>query len=354
MPTLDQNANAAKDDFALVVGIGNYPKLGRNGTSKDLKGPVGDALDMTRWLVSEAGVPCQNVICLTSTGWGTCTVLDGALTAWGEPPVRPNVNDINSRFEKYVEDGLTALGNGQPRIGRRLWVYMSGHGFASKSATREICLIAADSLGSTIVRNICATRWVDWVAQEPGFDEVVLFLDCCSELATGLTPGVPFVHEVSNRQHPAKRLMIAAAPFDQLTFEGPIDGNGTVRGIFTQKLLRALRGAASVEGTGYLSTQGLRGYFENGPADDPVKVLESDPFDLIYLGNNAPAPSYRVPTGQAAGSVVKVSDWRGGDIGDFVVEADGMIVAALAAGFYKLSNPPWEIMIQINAAGVIT
>ncbi|RWP51082.1 caspase family protein [Mesorhizobium sp.] len=352
MPPSAVNAAAAASDFAIVVGIGSYPKLGRNETSKDLKGPPGDALDVTRWLVSEVGVPCDNVVCLTSSGLGNCSVVDGAMTAWGQQTPHPNVSDICSLFEDFVEKSIIKLNSGDPRIGRRLWVYMAGHGFALKSATRDVCVLTADSLGHTLVKNVCATRWIDWIAQETPFDEVILFLDCCAEMATGLTPGVPFLQETANRQHPAKRLVIAAAPYGQQTFEASIDSNGTVRGIFTQKLLKALRGAAGSETDGSLASTHLRDYFENGPTADQVRVLECDPFTVVNLAGTAATPVYTIATGLPPGSVVVVTDGFNRQIGNLTVTADGTVSQSFAAGLYKLGCNGWEKLIQVNSEGL--
>jgi hypothetical protein len=349
------NLEAAKDDYAIVVGIGQYPLFKKGGQDRDLDGPANDVAAMTSWLVGTAGVPCDHIVVMNSSGSGTdCKTLG----QWGGSN-HPSRNDLYSLLEQHVEESTLRSLTGNPRIGRRLWVYMAGHGFSLRSATREVCIITADSLPDTLVRNACVTRFIDWIAQEPAFDEVVLFLDCCSEVAAGLTPGLPQEQNVVKRQQPARRLMITAAQFTKQTFEEP-DANGQVGGIFTRHLLDALGGAAGVSGTGHVTSSELKAYFENLANPDAkantgklqAKVHEADPIELIHLG--APAsPQQVIATGRPPGSKLDLIDGFDRLIAaDLTVAADGTVSRDLPVGLYRLSQGGQDKLFQVAAEGV--
>jgi hypothetical protein len=351
-----QNKAAAKEDYAIIVGISKYPLMQVDGQSRDLDGPANDVKVMTEWLVGQAGVPCENVVVMSSDSWGNnCQ----EVSQWALSP-SPTRNDLYSLLEKHVQQSAIRIHTGNPRIGRRLWVYMAGHGFAPLSATRDICILSADSLPQTLVRNVCLTRWVDWIAEDLAFDEVVMFLDCCAEIAAALTPGLPQAHNVIRRPEPARRLMIAAAQFSKQTFE-QADSNGKVLGVFTQHLLKALGGAAGVSNSGHVTSRELKAYFENmppaGPADGSpalqAKVLEADPIEVVHLG--APhSPSYAVATELPAGSKVKLTNGVNHPVADLVVAADGTVSCQVPIGIYLLSGDGgWRRFFQITAEGVV-
>ena len=61
--------------------------------------------------------------------------------------------------------------------GRRLYVYVSGHGWANRR--NEAALVTAEaSLASPL--NVLVTSWVEWMMQAAPFQELVFWGDTCA------------------------------------------------------------------------------------------------------------------------------------------------------------------------------
>ena len=103
----------AQDDYAVVVGIAGYPKLG------DLDGTENDAIAFSEWLVSADGgdVPRQNVKLVLSSDYP----YNGRPTE-----ALPTTALVDQKFDELIEDGLGQGG----RLGRRLYMFFAGHGIA--------------------------------------------------------------------------------------------------------------------------------------------------------------------------------------------------------------------------------
>ena len=103
------------DHHAIIVGIAYYPGLlNDEGQPSDLDGPVIDATAIRDWLVDAdgGGLAGKNVTLITST-----KRVKRARSA------KPTLATIQQAFRD-----LQAKTRKRP--GRRLYVYMSGHGFA--------------------------------------------------------------------------------------------------------------------------------------------------------------------------------------------------------------------------------
>ena len=105
----------AVNDHALVVGINSYPGL------SDLQGPVDDAERFAAWLINTPGVDVPK------------TNVSKLLTNVFHPPgpesyvdARPTASDFLGYFTRVLERQVES-NQGQP--GRRLYLYLSGHGF---------------------------------------------------------------------------------------------------------------------------------------------------------------------------------------------------------------------------------
>ncbi len=117
-------------DFAVVIGLNYYPNLG------DLKGAEPDALAFAEWLRSEAEVPPCNIQLITSSMYGP---VSDALEA------RPNCVDVDRPFRR-----LLALGRAisPKRVGRRLYIFLAGHGFSPDWDTAS--MFTADALNEDL------------------------------------------------------------------------------------------------------------------------------------------------------------------------------------------------------------
>jgi len=341
------NRQLARKDHAFVVGIADYPTLGDNDSARNLEGPVNDAHAMTRWLVEEAGVPCENVICITSEGRGNCRILDGQFgERFNGDGGKPTRLDIETIINDPVDEALNTRG-GPSRKGRRLWVYLAGHGFRSSSAVRDVCVLSADASREHALRNLCITQWMDYVALNNPFDEVVLWADCCSDILYGVAPYGPPEMKFKVRHKIAPRLFILGSTVDRKAYEAP-DASGVTGGNFTRILLSALRGDSTRTQDGYISSEDLKNYFENraivGPgeqdspnSDNTADVMVHDKMNIVHIGKNTAWPLYAIPTHWSRGTRCIVRDHSNNQIGDSLNIADGgKALVNLIPGHFKL------------------
>ena len=334
------------EDRAVVVGIARYPQFGSDGTkSNDLQGPVKDAVAMADWLVGDAKA---HVTLITSDGQGD--------EKWTVTDRRPNRQDLEDGFAAYVSESLA-----KPirRIGRRLYVYMAGHGFMPEP--RHLALITANALSDVSVPNIQATSWIDWFADQLYFDEYVLWMDCCAIRTFSYEGGKPLMKKGATRQDGRARVFMGFAAGPSLTaFEGPIGPQGEVRGLFTDRLLRGLKGAAA-DAAGTVRTSDLVAYLSNqkaltgegivrnsaaAPQIEPV-FPETAELVLAQVGSNLPAYDIRVPV--ADGERLRVIEVRQGEervVAEGVV-ANGTARLQLAVGIYRASAPGFTRLFEI-------
>ncbi|HEX8224844.1 MAG TPA: hypothetical protein VF605_13580 [Allosphingosinicella sp.] len=329
-------------DRAIVVGIGRYPRFGPDAASpNDLLGPVADARDMADWLVDVAKA---GVTLITSDGDGS--------ENWTAEDLRPTETDISATFDPF----LLSAG---ARVANRLYVYFAGHGFAPDPRSRS--LILANALGTAKVPNFHAPAWIDWFASQYHFDELVLWMDCCATQTFDYAAGVPPMPRTAARSGPpAKVFMAFGSGVGRSAFEGPIGPDNQVRGLFTDRLLRGLRGAAAHE-NGEVRSADLKKYLYNGSSgsgDAPVErpVVEPViPQDDDMLFATAPRGAVYSIAARASngtpltdGSPVDLLDGRFDKIGEAPV-AGGRVEFRLTPGLYKLSGPGLERILDIGA-----
>src|SRR5262245_33479225 len=105
------------DDRALVVCISSYPGI------RDLNGPHNDVDSFFNWLVDpvKGNLAPANVVRVVSNGVG-----------------RPILPDITGFFTNLM---LEQQASPTPRLGRRVYMFLSGHGFAdTKLSQAALCM----------------------------------------------------------------------------------------------------------------------------------------------------------------------------------------------------------------------
>ncbi|HTV01479.1 MAG TPA: hypothetical protein VMF13_13100 [Luteitalea sp.] len=255
----------AADDFAIVVGIATYPDFGESpGDARNLLAPDDDAADVVAWLKDANGgaVPDDHVRVVRSS-----LVPPG--TSGSPWPSKDGVLQEFDRLEQLSQVSSSA-GSGA-RVGRRLYVYAGGHGFARKR--KEGALFAADA---TRIRrhHVFTSAWLEWFANAGYFDEAVLWMDTCMwpDSTTILEP-VGYRPLVARQT--ARMFSAYAARFPLQAVERRIDG-GPVRAVFTHALLEGLRGGAADPMTHEVTSARLRDYLTNHMRDHlPTEDLEN-------------------------------------------------------------------------------
>lgn len=262
----------APDDYALVIGINDYPNW--NSGAKSLKGAVKDAEGFRDWLIADTGggLPSHNVKLIQPSA----------------SPLGPRQEIIDDAFKEIREQS-----KGKTR--RRFYFYFSGHGHSRAGSWQQqsLCLAnwSPDDAGA-------ALHLESYIKASIGclkFSEAVFFLDCCRVRAvvplgkqSELECGDP---DARNR---FSAVLFGSDQYDP-TFEGEV--NEEIRGYFTAGLLKVLK-----EGTIELGDllKRLRIIVPElaKPKDQIVRAIPAD--TEIYLGPpgpKRPPPNYATDDG---------------------------------------------------------
>lgn len=227
-------------DYALVIGINDYPDFGRNG--RPLKGAIEDATSFAKWLLNKeigGGIPDTQCKRLYSS----------------PAPLEPLRYQID-RALKEIWDQAQETG------GRRFYFYFSGHGQAQEIDDVALCLAnwSRDFRNASLSSRAYRNRILECAP----FQDLVVLHDCCrvrSIRATGLGPEIgcarpadmagargTFLAYASEFQKPAYEAEHAGG--EGVDDEGPI-----ISGHFTEALLAGLYGAASRPQGGVTATE---------------------------------------------------------------------------------------------------
>ncbi len=218
----------AKNDIAIVVGINRYPGL------SNLEGPEADAKDFVNWLLNEGQVDKENIQTFISS-------------AYFPPPGEPTEMRVATEAFKVLGDRFETQGP----IGRRLYIYLAGHGFifTIDRGKYSVGTLMANADRSTPKHNIPGVSYANWFWAAQAFDEVVLFMDCCrAEISHAPEYPFPCRDRSAATKKPITTFYGFAAKVWKVSREKPIGDNGQVRGVFTMGLLEGLRGGATRNG----------------------------------------------------------------------------------------------------------
>ena len=246
----------AQEDFAVVVGITMYPGF------KNLDGPENDAQEFIDWLKApnKGDVPDAHIA--------------RRLTSHDHPPL-PNTADdahpwedeLNQLFKVHVQNA--ALGK---RIGRRLYIYAAGHGFADPTDMSTAAIYAANA-EDLFPPHVTATAYANFFRQAAAFDEIVLIMDCCrttSSLQSVRNPPVPNLAPRAGAKN-VRMFTAFGASFGSPAREKVFGAKS--RGIFTMALMEALE-RCDPDPHGNVTGQLIKNYIHNriDALASPVKV----------------------------------------------------------------------------------
>jgi uncharacterized caspase-like protein len=235
----------------VVIGIRRYWDAVPGGWITNLNAPDNDAVAMAEWLRRSdgGGLPDENI----------CTVRSADL-----PDPFPDEHSAGPQ-QRAVENALNDVAELNPTAfegqyaGRRLYVYVSGHGYARQRD--EAAIVTAEAKRARPL-NVLVSSWVDWLWDAARFKEFVLWVDTCATRAP-LAYLKPCDRSPEHSQDAANgRLFVAfAAGFDKVAVENEMP-DGKWHSVFTYALLQGLEGAARTP----ISTSTLRDYLVNSMA----------------------------------------------------------------------------------------
>ncbi|HBB97732.1 MAG TPA: hypothetical protein DC054_20320 [Blastocatellia bacterium] len=261
----------AKDDWAIVVGIRLYPGL------SDLEGPENDAKSFYEWVVSPAGgdVPPEQIAYISSSKFPAQNLPGKA------EPAAATVQRAFDDLQDLAEQNSKA-GNGL-RVGRRLYIYLSGHGCAPR--LNDSALLTANATPQRAGYHILGRLYADWFLRSNFFDEAILFMDCCRESYPQTPPNIPPYIDVTgaDAMDKAKAFYGFGTKWSRLSRERKM-ADGKVHGVFTTALVEGLKGAACDPSDGRITAASLGNYLyanmknflSQADLDDPEIPKEPD------------------------------------------------------------------------------
>lgn len=270
-------------DYAIVVGISQYPHL------TSLLGPERDADDFYVWLKATDGgdVPAPNITRIVSSAFKDDPAYENGT---------PTAELIETAFWNLVSKGRKEGG----RLGRRLYIYFSGHGISPERSYDDAALLTANAR-SGLGYHIMGGMYANAIKMEGFFEEVLLFMDCCrdAQLTLSIRPP-PWTWSDTQRGSLARSCYAYATRYGLKAREKPFLGDQLVdpgtpgaewRGVFTVALLEALKGH-KVNAAGEVTTETVREHVENRLlhllTDDeyvPPKFVAPDPITIVAPKN---------------------------------------------------------------------
>jgi uncharacterized caspase-like protein len=257
----------ADDDRAIVVGIKVYPAFDVSEDQR-LDGPENDANAFYDWLISPTGgnVPAVNpndpndktaVLIRSSDFNPPFASVDAAA---------PTMQEFLREVER-LQDISTANIKAQkgPRVGRRLYLYLSGHGFSPRSG--QTALLGANATPQRVgpPYHILGEYTARWFQNAGCFEEIVLFMDCCREQSFAPALNEAFGPVDAGKDADQVRFLYGFASEEKrLTREHQMP-DGKVHGVFTWTLLQALSGPTpkAASPNGQITAASLMSYMYN-------------------------------------------------------------------------------------------
>jgi len=253
----------SQDDHAILIGIKSYPTLGENSTNADLQGPENDIAAVKEWLLDPKG----GALHPSGATIHEVRAIAGASNRMG-PDSETLEEDVLGKLEKLAQTNP----NGR-RVGRRLYFYLSGHGFSP--GRQRGCLYTPNATAKRGY-NIHATGWLSLLQDSGYFSEYVLWMDCCMNRVTLLPPGEPRTRLMVSSESPRASFIAFAARRSLKAVEMPIGVGGAYHGLFTATLLDGLRGAAA-DSNGKVTGHSLADWIRNAMS---ARMTESELNDV--------------------------------------------------------------------------
>lgn len=210
-------------DRALVVGINRYPSAGVD----PLEGAVADATRFHEWVTNPAGggiTEAGHAVLLTTP----------PIQADGDLP-RPISPDLQEFFYKLIQTHAA-------HPGRRLYVFLSGHGISpsSQESVRNAALLMANAMQPNNYHCFPGNVWAEGVRSAALFREVILIMDCCRDINNTATVSGHIFGEPSEDAKNCVLLEAYATQWGSKSRELELPPDGKKRGVFTYSVLEVL------------------------------------------------------------------------------------------------------------------
>ncbi len=215
-------------DWALCVGIGSY-RAGSDLVA--LPGALNDAKAIHRWIIDPRGgdVPESQAKLIISP------------ETQKEDAPDPRAHLIEDFLKARYREAVARDKKGGGFIaGRRLWLYLSGHGVGFPTDDNDTGLLAAEAMPNRYdFSHVAGKAWAELFRVTKAFEEVVLFMDCCrSETKRTALSNPPLRWDPADPQ--GKMMAAFAVSPSQSAHEIDSSEHGVPRGKFTVALEKLL------------------------------------------------------------------------------------------------------------------
>ena len=229
------------EDHAILLAVNRYPGL------TPLQGPENDAQAFKAWLVSAQGgaVPEQQVTCIFSSDH----------PAPADPyDERPATKDFHRALDRLTLDADRQF---KTRAGRRLYLFLAGHGFTAGAIKNDPALFTAEAQAYDAV-HIAAPRYATRMADAGLFDEIVLVMDCCQDFFfTKEVMNPTWTPPARNLSNQVKVFQAFGAPRGQAAYEEATADGEPVHGNFSRIWCEALA-SAEADDEGWVTSDTVR------------------------------------------------------------------------------------------------
>jgi hypothetical protein len=320
------------DHYAIVVGIKTYP----DSWLGNVCGAERDAKEFCEWLLDSEGgdLKKENVDLLCTSDFYPHSSPQSVKQA------HPIPDEIYDLFRRHISRAGEV-----ESIGKRLYIFVAGHGFADPQNMSSVGLYTADA-EKLYPCHIAVTYVAEWFARQALFDEIILIMDCCRSHHLQYKVSEPYLPELQGSRNASKvRIFRAFAVGWGQTARAKKFDDGKYHGIFTEALINALRNA-NPNDKGEVSGEIVKNYVHNTIHEiaeevevAPPDIDVSDP-DIVFTKRKAGATSpVRIFVTAYTGEE-KLVLLRGDDNGlsEYcrVVAASPMVSLNLAPGLYKV------------------
>jgi hypothetical protein len=230
------------EDWAVIIALNWYFDKGL----KPLQGPHRDADLFEQWVKDQACVPDAQVRRPEAS----------KMEILAENGCMPTASAAQKLFSKFADDAYLNQDSGG-RIGRRLYIFCSGHGavptFTERPDYHESPLLTAEAAYSNGWNHLL-TRWYAEYFRAGGiFDQVLLFTDCCRNPQISMAAFQPRLPPLRPQREPGRGYYATGAELGSRAWEQPLGNPPQVRGVFSYVLMEALGDGALCNEDGALT-----------------------------------------------------------------------------------------------------
>lgn len=281
---------------------------------------------------------------------------------------RPPLEALKIEFRRHADRVFqNKKRTGSSRIGRRLYIFLAGHGITPARAAspnfEDAALLMATASAYAYGEHLLGYSWAEWFINAAAFDEVLLFMDCCRDVKNNVPP-IPcsLTPLLDDRRAEVKVFCAVATELDSLSWEQDFGTPAQPHGVFSYVLMQGLRSAGLRNAAGDLTGTRLASFLDHELPKlraDQRPRLKSDITRDIVITRQRPtdAPNVEVEFSPAvSGQDVELFASDNLDVPIHSHRVDGVAwQLRLPRGLYKLTAPQSEsLLVEVSGTSEVS